>query len=150
MAWVLHVGNLKLFAACSVPRWLQRWAVRRKTQIATWELVAALCALWQIVEILKLQGPQLDIRVFIDSTVALGTLLRGSSRQKDWNLLCPGLWFETAKRGMLLSAWRVPSRQNLADAPTRKTIKCAEMAKLMQAGFKETQWIWPRSWLGLQ
>ena len=150
MAWVLRIGALKLFAACRVPRWLQRWVVKRKVQIATWELIAALCALWHVVEQLDWQGPQLDIRIFIDSAVALGTLLRGSSRQKDWNLLTTGIWFETARRGMLLSAWRVPSRQNLADAPTRRKTKRCQMAQLFAEGFQEVHWSWPRAWLGLQ
>jgi hypothetical protein len=150
MAWVLHVDSLKLFAACRAPRWLTRWVVRRKVQIATWELIAALCGLWHIIEVLRLQSTQLDIRIFIDSAVALGTLLRGSSRQRDWNLLTTGIWFETARRGMLLSAWRVPSRQNLADAPTRMKSKSAQMNDLMKAGFREVDWKWPHAWLGLQ
>jgi hypothetical protein len=40
-------------------------------------------AIWHVVDEIGWQGPQLDIRIFIDSAVALGTLLRGSSRQSD-------------------------------------------------------------------
>ena len=83
LAWVLHIGTVKLFAAIKVPTWLQKWVVKRQVQIATWELVAALCAIWHVVDEIGWQGPQLDIRIFIDSAVALGTLLRGSSRQSD-------------------------------------------------------------------
>jgi hypothetical protein len=38
--------------------------------------------------------------------------------------------------------------KNLADAPTRRKIKCSQMEKRLAAGFQEVRWCWPRAWLG--
>ena len=122
----------------------------RKTQVATWELVAALAALWHIMSDLESPGAQWELEIFIDSTVALGTLLRGCSRQCDWNKLVSELWFRAAVSGTLMYAWRVPSKQNLADAPTRFFQRSTEMRQLRDAGFKETAWQWPLQWMKLE
>ena len=45
---------------------------------------------------------------------------------------------------MTAAAWRVPSKQNLADAPTRPAAKRAELRHLLDAGFQEAEWRWPR------
>ena len=81
--------------------------------------------------------------------MALGTLLRGSSRQKGWNALVADLWFNVAHTGTLLLAWRVPSKQNLADIPTRPSARSKDMSRLMQLGFQEVPWQWPEEapWL---
>ena len=73
----------------------------------------------------------------------LGCLMRGASRRRDWNELVQHLWFETARRGILLLGWWVPSALNLADAPTRQGTKDREMQALISAGFSERQWTWP-------
>ena len=87
--------------------------------------------------------------MFIDSIAALGSLLRGSSRQEDWNTLVTELWFRTATEGILLGAWWVPSKLNVADAPTRSASKAKDMETLIKAGFQEVAWEWPRQWLKL-
>ena len=143
VAWVLHWGSLKVYAQALVPRWLRRWVCNRKTQIATWELVAALCGLWHVLGMASDQEDPVELHLFIDSSVALGTLLRGCSRQRDWNHLVFDVWFNVAASGMLLMAWRVPSKQNLADAPTRPVDRKKEMALLHEAGFREVEWRWP-------
>ena len=84
-----------------------------------------------------------QVHLFIDSTVALGTLLRGASRQADWNALVGDLWLSVATAGWELYAWRVPSRQNPADAPTRPVAKSCELQSLQALGFSETEWAWP-------
>ena len=45
-----------------------------------------------------------QIHLFLDSNVALGTLLRGTSRQSYWNDLDTGIWFEAAAQAALLLA----------------------------------------------
>ena len=85
----------------------------------------------------------MQINLFIDSNVALGTLLRGTSRQSDWNDLVAGIWFEAAAQAALLLAWRVPSKLNLADAPTRPEKCASELRALINRGFVETEWWWP-------
>jgi hypothetical protein len=142
LAWVAQWNDRRQFAACKVPRWLRRWVLRRKTQIATWELVAAVCALWHFLDSWEVDDGT-EIPLFVDSTVPLGTLLRGSSRQRDWNSLLNEIWFQTAARCLLLLGWRVPSKQNLADAPTRPIARWKEIQELKDRGFREVEWRWP-------
>jgi hypothetical protein len=105
--------------------------------------------------------------VFIDSNVALGTLLRGASRrasgfarpgirlalsrrQHDWNALVSDIWFEAARGGHALAALRVPSRLNLSDAGTRRAQKKAELRAMYAAGFVRVAWEWPPCMPGLR
>ena len=144
LAWVASCGARLEWASAMVPKSLRKWVCYRKTQIATWELVAALCALWQFVGPGRPGAAQCyQINLFIDSTVALGTLLRGCSRQHDWNSLVADLWFQVAKTATLLLAWRVPSAQNIADIPTRPTARNKDLDRMKEIGFKEVEWHWP-------
>jgi hypothetical protein len=150
LAWIAEVEGEKLYAHALVPPWLSKLVVPRQKQIATWELVAALSAIWALLERLESAGAQWEVHVFIDSTAALGTLLRGSSRQTDWNSLVSEIWLRTACMGILLGLWRVPSRLNIADWPTRMDSKSKEMTMLHNEGFHCTPWSWPRPWLDLK
>ena len=150
LAWVASCGDLMEWSSIVVPARLQRWVRHRKTQIATWELIAALCALWRFLQHSRLcVGQGVQINLFVDSNVALGTLLRGSSRQQDWNDLVQDLWFQVARTGTLLFAWRVPSKQNIADIPTRPAARRQELQRLRACGFEEVPWQWPEAapWL---
>jgi hypothetical protein len=112
----------------------------RRQQIGTWELIAAVCGLWHAFS----QLPQaLEIFLFVDSNPALGALVRGTSRQVDWNALVTSIWFAAAQRADILCPFRVPSAQNLADAPSRAHEDPAKLDVLFELGFKETQWQWP-------
>ena len=143
VAWVAQIGDsVRKWAASAVPSSLRKWACHRKTQIATWELVAAICAFWSLVDDISELGAT-EVHLFVDSSSALGCLMRGSARRPDWNALVQHLWFETAHRGILLLGWWVPSALNLADAPTRQDMKAEEMDVLRQAGFSECAWAWP-------
>jgi hypothetical protein len=149
LSWVADLGSYRVFSRATIPPWLKRWVHRRRNQVATWELVAAVSALWFLFDELRRPGPQWEVQMFIDSIAALGTLLRGSSRQEDWNTLVTELWFRTATEGILLGAWWVPSKLNVADAPTRSASKAKDMETLIKAGFQEVAWKWPRQWLKL-
>jgi len=144
MAWVAEVGSHRLYSRTVVPTSLRKWARFRKNQIATWELAAAICGLWYFLAGPQQLDPGAEIQMFVDSTVALGTLMRGCSRQKDWNAMVADIWFRTAVCSHLLLCWRVPSAQNLADAPTRAADKRVQMIQLQEAGFEEVLWQWPR------
>ena len=142
LAWSADLRGERTYARAVVPRWLRRWACHRQNQIATWELCAAVCGLWNFVGDCALP-PHLEVHMFIDNTVALGTVLRGASRQEDWNMLVSDIWLQTAKRGILLLCWHVPSKQNVADAPTRPDQQVARLQQMHQAGFREIPWCWP-------
>ena len=58
----------------------------------------------------------LQIHLFVDSNVALGTLLRGTSRQSYWNDLDTDIWFEAAAQSSAAPHMTIPSKINLADA----------------------------------
>ncbi|CAK0845826.1 unnamed protein product, partial [Prorocentrum cordatum] len=123
LAWVVDDGSRRRYAAADVPAALRGWVVRRKVQVATWELVAALCTLGTVLA----EYGDIDIVCFIDSAVALGAIVRGASRQPDWNALVGNLWFGAATEGCAIWAFRVPSAQNPADAPTRPESKWREL-----------------------
>jgi len=143
MAWVAEYGNSRRYASIVVPSKLRKWVCYRQNQIATWELAAAICGLWQFLAGPNRIAEDTEIHLFVDNNVALGTLMRGSSRQKDWNELVMDIWFQTAAHGFLLLCWRVPSKQNLADAPTRPEDRTAELRQLHAAGFCKEMWQWP-------
>ena len=140
MAWVILAPGLKAWAAADVPTAAKQWALYRKNQIGTWELMAALCALKFLIEYLP---GEYEILAFVDNTSALGALTRGCSRQFDWNELIGELWFSIAQRGHYLHLWHVPSHLNLADAPTRPEAKSEQLCKLAADGFQEMQWSFP-------
>ena len=64
----------------------------------------------------RLSASHLQIHLFIDSNVALGTLLRGTSRQSYWNDLDTDIWFEAAAQSSAAPHMTIPSKINLADA----------------------------------
>ena len=84
-----------------------------------------------------------EVISFIDSTVALHTLIRGASRQTDYNDVVNDFWFTVANAGILLHAARVPSKLNLADGPTRAQSFAASRAELAERGFRQVYWRWP-------
>ena len=105
LAWAAEGLSKRVFSRGFVPGPLRRWVHQRRHQITTWELVAALCAVWYFLRLpARLSACHLQINLFIDSDVALGTLLRGMSRQSHWNDLVTGIWFEAAAQAALLLA----------------------------------------------
>ena len=137
VAWAICLPSARFWAASVVPAAVWRWACYRKTQIATWELLAAICALqWLLDQNLG----ELDVVLFVDNKTALGTLVRGSSRQVDWNALIGDLWLRVARTSTLLSSFYVPSHLNVADAPTRPKEKGAALQAMQEVGFTRVQW----------
>ena len=84
-----------------------------------------------------------DIVLFVDCNPALQALLRGASRQSDLNDVIAGFWFQVARAGILLHAFRVPSRLNIADGPTRADTWDATVAGFQERGFARIAWLWP-------
>ena len=140
LGWVAATPGARVWATSVVPSAVWEWAQYRKNQVATWELLAAICAL----EWLLAQGEgDLEICLFVDNTNALGTLVRGSSRQADWNDLVGDLWLRVARAGVLFYCFYVPSHLNLADAPSRPEEKVEQLQALQTAGFVRIPWSAP-------
>ena len=140
VAWAICLPAQRVFSAAEVPKSVWRWARFRRNQVATWELLAAICALHWLLS----QGfGELEVLLFVDNNTALGTLIRGSSRQADWNDLIGDLWLRVARAGVLLYSFYVPSHLNLADAPTRPRQKAAALEAMQAAGFAQVPWASP-------
>ena len=73
-----HAGSRRERPVAALGRGMR---IRLGAQVATWELVAALAGIRQLLD----GRTALEAVVFVDSKVALGTLLRGASRRKEWN-----------------------------------------------------------------
>ena len=138
LAFCVVFPNARWWMATCAPSDLRRWLHTRKTQVAAFELVAALNAVYAVLAV----SHDIELNVFIDSSAALGVLRRGTSRQSDYNELVAELWYAVATRAVFLGLWRVPSAQNIADAPTRRQKKWREMRALAAAGFVERPWHW--------
>ena len=67
----------RLYAATKAPGALKAWLRRRKTQVAAFELAAAIAAISTAMDMV----PCAEIHLFCDSRVAVGTLIRGASSQ---------------------------------------------------------------------
>ena len=138
--------QFRAWSATWVPRAAWDWALPRRTQIVLWELVAAVCA----VEFLIGHGlSDCEIVLFVDCNPALQALVRGASRQADINDMVTGVWFRVARAGILLHAFRVPSKLNIADGPTRWETWDAAASELQARDFKWISWAWPAAlpWL---
>jgi hypothetical protein len=132
--------GVRAWATFTVQPPLLQWVRHRKNQVATWELLAAICVLeW----VLRRQKGELEVCLFVDNTNALSTLLRGSSRQPDWNDLVGDLWLRVARSGLLFYCLYVPSHMNMADAPSRPGEKQRELEDMRRAGFAQVSWETP-------
>ena len=56
VAWVAVFASMRVFARAAIPRRLRDWVQPRKAQISTWELIAAVCGLWQIFHLIRGSG----------------------------------------------------------------------------------------------
>ena len=117
--WYNCLGSCRLVQACFLP-WIGARAVAKVNTptsatdryLGAWQLCARMIFLGITCQ---RSARQLQINLITDSDVAWDTLLRGATRQSDWNGLITGIWFRAAAQAALLLAWRVPSKLNLAD-----------------------------------
>ena len=99
-----------------IPKSVSRLLVERLTNIVGYELIAAILA---VIIADSLFPCNVGIRHFIDSKPALGCILKGSSPQVDLNWLSGYVWFAAGSRMRTYWGQYVPSKANLADAPSR-------------------------------
>ena len=145
LAWVAEGLSKRVFSRGFVPGPLRLWVHQRRQQIATWELVAALCAVWYFLKSpARLSACHLQINLFIDSDVGLGhTVAWYVPVSRTGTVLSLAFGSRWQLKAVLLLAWRVPSKLNLADAPTRPEKCASELRALINRGFVETEWWWP-------
>ena len=140
MAFAIVHPGFRAWGATRVPQEAWAWAHSRRTQIVLWELVAAVCAVRCLIE----HGlAECEIVLFVDCNPALHALVRGASRQSDLNDVITGFWFEVASACMLLHAFRVPSKLNIADGPTRQDTWDEAVSEFQRRGFRHLDWAWP-------
>ena len=101
-----------------VPCGLKRKLRRRATQINPYEAAAVLCALATFAPMLN--GER--VVVFIDNGAALGAVVKGWARPPDINMIIEGCWAILATHGIDAQFEWVPSKSNLADAPSRRDV----------------------------
>ena len=131
----LEVGSGYLSAVESaVPRKWRRRFVRRATQINAYETAAVLGALGSLGETLR--GRRAVF--FIDSTAAMGSILRGHHRRSDLNLLVGTIWRELGRLQIHAHFERVPSKSNIADGPSRGD---RELLEDLDAEWLEASWV---------
>ena len=119
MACVLWYNNVRLCFHGSVSKRLRKLLLPRKTQIIPFELLAAIISLMQRC---SLGFERVGVRHFVDSKPAQGCVVKGCSSQSDLNNLVAMLWFTAGHA--LRDYWceYVPSKFNLADAPSRQSL----------------------------
>ena len=118
-----------------IPNSIRRRLRQRKTNIVAFELIAAILSIWVFVSRVE---PEVHLHHYIDSTPALGCIVRGLSRQQDLLSYTGMLWFEAAQTLASYYACHVRSECNLADAPSRG---CAALMK--QLGGEELEVSFP-------
>ena len=130
-----EVGSGYLSAVESaVPRKWRRRFDRRAIQINAYEIAAVLGPWGSLGETLR--GRR--VVFFIDSTAAMGSILRGHHRRSDLNLLVGTIWRELGRLQIHAHFERVPSKSNIADGPSRGDRK---LLKDLEAEWLEASWV---------
>ena len=89
------------------------------------------------VESLKKQIDGKLLRIWIDNSGGEHVLRQGSSRTSDYNALVHFFWLMSAKLNTEVEIRRVPTKDNIADGPTRpdKSVDCKILTELQALGF---------------
>ena len=116
------------YIAGRLPGRVRKFLQTRRTNIAAYELLAAILAIFAIDSLLP---AHVGVRHFVDSTPALACAVKGSARPRDLNLLTGFLWFSHAAGMRLYWGQYVRSASNLADGPSRSDFA---LMKRLEAG----------------
>lgn len=103
------------FASGVVPAKWTKSLKKRKTQINAYELLAVVAA-WNTWAD-ELRGAR--VLCLIDNTAALNITVSGWSRHEDLNWMAGQCWLRIAASQCMVAWSWVPSRSNMADAPSR-------------------------------
>ena len=100
----------------TIPGRLRKVLRYRKTNIVAYELLAAIMGILQFKQLNLTEVGGLH---FVDSNPARQCLVRASSRQPDLNQLAGMVWYVAGSTVKTYWCDYVPSKANLADAPSR-------------------------------
>ena len=108
-------GVLRTWSMIKTPLLCAAALHKRKTQVTAWETIAPVWALLQ--ESTNLAGKV--VWVFVDNVGAEFVLRKGSSKVDDINGYCAAFWILAVQNNVDVRVFRVPSKENPADAPSR-------------------------------
>ena len=98
----------------------------RKTQVTAWDAFAQQ-------ESERLRGRRLHL--YVDNRGAECSLRKGSSRADDINTFVLAVWLRCFEFDVELTVFRVPSKENAADAPSRGVPPVRAVGPLVEDSF---------------
>ena len=110
-----HTGSLMSWSSIRPPPLCAAALLPRKTQVTAWESVAPLRALLQEEQLIRGQR----LQFFVDNVGAQFALTKGSSTVDDIKGFCAAFWVQVARLDLTVQIFRVSSKANPADAPSR-------------------------------
>ena len=125
--------NCGVAGSSGIPRRWRRALIQRKTHIRLYELLAVTVALRTFAN--ELRGR--IIIAFIDTTCALGMIIRSATRKYDANGILHHVWLGLAMLGVHAEWQRVPSKLNVADGPSRE---CFTDVLALGLAWRTAQW----------
>ena len=116
LGFVLYEGSStpSSWAASRVPDEVTSTLSERITQVTAFELLAPR---WSIMQSPQLRNCRVDL--YIDNQAAEHILRKGASAAPDLNLIADKFWHLIFERNITLRVFRVPSKENPSDAPSR-------------------------------
>ena len=118
MAAVLFVdGEIHYTSQAPSKRLAATLMARKDKQIMAWELLAIALGISTFKE--KLAGRM--VRIWCDNAGGENVLRTGSARSVDHNLTVHGVWLHAARTGYGIWVERVPTKDNIADLPSRES-----------------------------
>ena len=116
IATVVHFDGKYFYTVAQTPPWLiEALLPRDNCQIQVLELAAVLLCLGTFPDMLQ-NSLWLS---FNDNDAARGSLNKGTSGAEDMAILIGRFWMTTTRLGTGFCSWRVHTKSNVADGPTR-------------------------------
>ena len=113
---VLVVDGRVLYTDCGLGQdWMDFVPKRKGGDIMAWELVSIVLGLHTFASHLRGRS----VRVWTDNTAGEGALHKGGCKAADMNLLVHHIWMWAFKEKTALWIDRVPTKDNVADGPSR-------------------------------
>ena len=134
---MIHVAGQWHFTCLRMPPMVwQLLLPRRDHQIALQELIAVVMLVATFGE--ELRGCELSL--YIDGDAVLGALLKGGCRAEDENLIIGRVWLWLAHEQIAIEIWRVESKANVANDPSRDQFQWLRKAGAIPRRPKLPEW----------